>query len=201
MIQALDSAIVGDAATFVGSNPLLSQIVEQADAFTATAEDLALFRCTLQDHYGVRSEASAAHDGPIPHVAQGDVESLDAYYARVLASFRGRGGRDQPEALDKPPLSLLEVSNVCEWVHRLVLGLYDKVLLAEAINQGALSSDSLRSALQIVKKANSLLGVKSQMARNMAEQARLGLIDGWFRQQFGHSANEELARAYGLPNA
>ncbi|KAG5927240.1 hypothetical protein E4U60_000238 [Claviceps pazoutovae] len=55
MIQALDNAIVGDAATFVGSNPLLSQIVEQADAFTATAEDLALFRCTLQDHYGVKS--------------------------------------------------------------------------------------------------------------------------------------------------
>ncbi|KAG5928843.1 hypothetical protein E4U60_007602, partial [Claviceps pazoutovae] len=82
MIQALDNAIVGDAATFVGSNPLLSQIVEQADAFTATAEDLALFQCTLQDYYGVKSEASAAHDGPIPHVAQGDGESLDAYYAR-----------------------------------------------------------------------------------------------------------------------
>ncbi|KAG5951743.1 hypothetical protein E4U58_001085, partial [Claviceps cyperi] len=201
MIQALDSAIVGDAATFVGGNPLLSQIVEQADAFTATAEDLALFRCTLQDHYGVKSEVSAAHDGPIPHIVQVDGESLDAYYARVLASFRGRGGRDRPETLDKPPLSLLEVSNVCEWVHRLVLGLQDKVLLTEAIDQGALSSDSLRSAIHAVKKAVNRLEVKSNMARQMAQQARLGLIDGWFRQQLGHSANEEMSRAYGLPNA
>ncbi|KAG5974357.1 hypothetical protein E4U58_003145, partial [Claviceps cyperi] len=201
MIQALDSAIVGDAATFVGGNPLLSQIVEQADAFTATAEDLALFRSTLQDHYGFQSEVSVAHDGPIPHIVQVDGESLDAYYARVLASFRGRGGRDRPETSDKPPLSLLEVSNVCEWVHRLVLGLQDKVLLTEAIDQGALSSDSLRSAIHAVKKAVNRLEVKAQMARQMAQQARLGLIDGWFRQQFGHSANEELSRAYGLPSS
>ncbi|KAG5973616.1 hypothetical protein E4U58_004779, partial [Claviceps cyperi] len=39
------------------------------------------------------------------------------------------------------------------------------------------------------------------MAQSMAQQARLVPIDGWFRQQLGHSANEELTRAYGLPNA
>ncbi|KAG6104276.1 hypothetical protein E4U31_002090 [Claviceps sp. LM219 group G6] len=39
------------------------------------------------------------------------------------------------------------------------------------------------------------------MARQMAQQARLGLIDGWFRQQLGHSANEEMSRAYGLPKS
>ncbi|KAG6309778.1 hypothetical protein E4U22_003689 [Claviceps purpurea] len=38
------------------------------------------------------------------------------------------------------------------------------------------------------------------MARAMTQQARLSMIDGWFRQQLGHSANEELTRAYGLPN-
>ncbi|KAG5965926.1 hypothetical protein E4U56_001530 [Claviceps arundinis] len=87
-----------------------------AHNLTATAEDLALFQRTLQDHYGVKAEFAAAHDGPFPNVVQGDGESLDAYYARVLAIFRGRGGSDKPE--NKPPLTLLEVSSVGEWVHR-----------------------------------------------------------------------------------
>ncbi|KAG6111744.1 hypothetical protein E4U14_002282 [Claviceps sp. LM454 group G7] len=87
MIQALDSAIVGDAAMFVGSNPLLSQIVEQADAFTATAEDSALFRCTLQDHYGVKSEVAAVHDGPIPHVVHSSPEG----YTEKGQILRGGG--------------------------------------------------------------------------------------------------------------
>ncbi|KAG6114593.1 hypothetical protein E4U14_001349 [Claviceps sp. LM454 group G7] len=83
-----------------------------ADNFTATAEDLALFQRTLQDHYGVKAEFAAAHDGPFPNVVQGGGESFDAYYARVLAIFRGRRGSDKPETSDKPPFTLLEVSSV-----------------------------------------------------------------------------------------
>ncbi|KAG6251031.1 hypothetical protein E4U49_007851, partial [Claviceps purpurea] len=40
LIQAMDSALSGEAAKFVGKNPLLKQIVNQADEFTATADDL-----------------------------------------------------------------------------------------------------------------------------------------------------------------
>ncbi|KAG5942522.1 hypothetical protein E4U59_001064, partial [Claviceps monticola] len=193
----MDSALVGDAATFVGNTALLSQIVDQADNFAASAEDLALFENTFQDHFKAKEEVGVAQDGPFPNIVQGDGETLDAYHGRVLAVYRARGGRDKPVSPDQPPLTLFEVTGVNEWIHRFVLGLQDKVLLSESINQGALSSDSLRSALQIVKKTSSLLEVKS----TMAQQARLGLKDGGFRQQFGHSANEELARAYGLPNA
>ncbi|KAG6112152.1 hypothetical protein E4U13_004395 [Claviceps humidiphila] len=201
MIQALDNAIVGDAGTFVGNNPLLAQIVEQADAFTATAEDLALFRCTLQDYYGVKSEVAAVHGGPIPHVVQGDRESLDAYHGRVLSIFRARGGRDKPISADQPPLTTLEVSSIRDWVYLFVRGLQNKSLAHEAIDHGVLLSDSFRSAFQIVKESGSRLDVKANMARHMAQQTRNGLIDGWFRQQFGHSANEELSRAYGLPSS
>ncbi|KAG6227832.1 hypothetical protein E4U26_001429 [Claviceps purpurea] len=200
LIQAMDSALTGDATTFVGNSTLLSHIVDQADKFAATTEDLALFESTLQDHYVVKTEVGIGHDSPFPNVAQIDGESIDTYHGRVLAAFRARGGRDKPVSSDQPPLTLYEATGVNEWIHRFVLGLLDKVLLAESINQGALSSDSLRSALQIVKKANSLLEVKSNMARAMTQQARLSMIDGWFRQQLGHSANKELTRAYGLPN-
>ncbi|KAG5930757.1 hypothetical protein E4U59_000894, partial [Claviceps monticola] len=201
LIQAIDSALCGEASEFVCENPLLDHIVDQADNFAASAEDLALFESTLQDHFKAKEEVGLAQDCPFPNVVQGDGESLDAYHGRVLAVYRARGGRDKPVSPDQPPLTLFEVTSVNEWIHRFVLGLQDKVLLAESINQGALSSDSLRSALQIVKKASSLLEVKSNMARTMAQQARLDLIDGWFRQQLGHSANEELSRAYGLPSS
>ncbi|KAG6282168.1 hypothetical protein E4U48_005083 [Claviceps purpurea] len=201
LIQAIDSALGGEASEFVCGNPLLDQIVDQADDFTATQDDLVVFENALRDRFDVGAEVGVAHDGPFLNVAQGDGESLDAYHGRVLAAFRARGGRDKPVSSDQPPLTLYEATGVNEWIHRFVLGLLDKVLLAESINQGALSSDSLRSALQIVKKANSLLEVKSNMARAMAQQARVDLIEEWFRQQLGHSANEELCRAYGLPSS
>ncbi|KAG5912645.1 hypothetical protein E4U61_000275, partial [Claviceps capensis] len=201
LIQAIDSALCGEASEFVCENPLLDQIVDQADDCTATQDDLVTFENALRDRFDVKTEVGSAYDDPFPNVVQGDGESLDAYHGRVLSVFRARGGRDKPVSPDQPPLTLFEVTGVNEWIHRFVLGLHDKVLLAESINQSALSSDSLRSALQIVKKASSLLEVKSQMARSMAQQARLGLIDGWFRQQLGHSANEELSRAYGLPSS
>ncbi|KAG5973615.1 hypothetical protein E4U58_004778 [Claviceps cyperi] len=147
LIQAMDSALVGDAATFVGNTSLLSQIVDQADNFAASTEDLARFESTLEDHFGVKPEVGIAYDGPFPNVVQGDGESLDAYHGRVLSVYRARGGRDKPVSPDQPPLTLFEVTGVNEWVHRFVLGLLGKMLLAESINQGALSSDSLRSAL------------------------------------------------------
>ncbi|KAG6103518.1 hypothetical protein E4U13_000545, partial [Claviceps humidiphila] len=201
MIQALDNAIVGDAGTLVGNDPLLSRIIEQADAFTATAEDLALFRCTLQDCYGVKSEVAAVHGGPVPNVVQGDRESLDAYHGRVLSIFRARGGRDKPISADQPPLTTLEVSSLSDWVYLFVRGLQNKSLAHEAIDHGVLLSDSFRSAFQIVKESSGRLDVKANMARAMAQQTRNDLIEGWFRQQFGHSANEELSRAYGLPSS
>ncbi|KAG6103125.1 hypothetical protein E4U14_006433 [Claviceps sp. LM454 group G7] len=39
LIQAMDSALLGDAAIFVGKNALLKQIVDQGDNLTATVED------------------------------------------------------------------------------------------------------------------------------------------------------------------
>ncbi|KAG6257945.1 hypothetical protein E4U49_006633 [Claviceps purpurea] len=43
LIQSIDTALCGEADDeFVGRNPLLRQIVDQADDFTATVDDLAL---------------------------------------------------------------------------------------------------------------------------------------------------------------
>ncbi|KAG6024969.1 hypothetical protein E4U40_002919 [Claviceps sp. LM458 group G5] len=49
LIQAMDSALSGEAAKFVEKTPLLRQVVDQADDFTATSDDLVLFENALRD--------------------------------------------------------------------------------------------------------------------------------------------------------
>ncbi|KAG6157646.1 hypothetical protein E4U37_007070 [Claviceps purpurea] len=201
LIQAMDSALSGEAAKFVEKSPLLRQIVDQADDFTATSDDLVLFENALRDRFDVEPEVEIGHEGPFPNTEQGEGESLDAYHGRVLSIYRARGGRDKPVTPDQPQLTPLEVSSINEWVHRFVLGLQDKALMSEAINDGALSSDSFRSALQRVKTSSGLLEVKARMARAVAERTRVNFMEGYIRQTSGQSANEELSRAYGLPKA
>ncbi|KAG6174846.1 hypothetical protein E4U51_000080 [Claviceps purpurea] len=201
LIQAMDSALSGEAAKFVGKNPLLKQIVNQADEFTATADDLVLFQNGLRDRFDDEPEVGIGQEGPFPTIEQGEGESLDTYHGRVLSIYRARGGRDKPVTPDQPRLTALEVSSINEWVHRFVLGLQDKALMSEAINDGALSSDSFRSALQRVKTSSGLLEVKARMARAVAERTRVNFMEGYIRQTSGQSANEELSRAYGLPKA
>ncbi|KAG6131820.1 hypothetical protein E4U38_003691 [Claviceps purpurea] len=180
-IQAIDSALGGEASEFVCGNPLLDQIVDQADDFTATQDDLVMFENALRDRFDVGAEVGVARDGPFLNVAQGDGESLDAYHGRVLAFFRARGGRDKPVSPDQPQLTLFEVTGVNKLIHRFVLGLRDKSLAHDAIDHGVLMSDSFRSALQIVKESSGRLDViKANVARAMAQQARLSMIDGWF---------------------
>ncbi|KAG6305085.1 hypothetical protein E4U45_000790 [Claviceps purpurea] len=104
LIQAIDSALGEEASEFVCGNPLLDQIVDQADDFTATQDDLVMFENALRDRFDVDAEVEVAHDGPFPNVVQGDGESLDAYHGRVLAVFRARGGRDKPISPDQPHL-------------------------------------------------------------------------------------------------
>ncbi|KAG6240204.1 hypothetical protein E4U23_007581 [Claviceps purpurea] len=204
LIQAIDSALGGEASEFVCGNPLLDQIVDQADDFTATQDDLVMFENALRalrDRFDVDAEVEVAHDGPFLNVAQGDGESLEAYHGRVLSIYRARGGRDKPVFADQPALTALEVSSISEWVYRFVLGLRDESLAHDAIDRGVLMFDSFRSAFQIVKESSGRLDVKVNVARAMAQQARINLIEEWFKQQLGHSANEELSRAYGLPNS
>ncbi|KAG6178200.1 hypothetical protein E4U27_003897 [Claviceps purpurea] len=155
----------------------------------------------LRDRFDVDAEVEVAHDGPFLNVAQGDGESLEAYHGRVLSIYRARGGRDKPVFADQPALTALEVSSISEWVYRFVLGLRDESLAHDAIDRGVLMFDSFRSAFQIVKESSGRLDVKVNVARAMAQQARINLIEEWFKQQLGHSANEELSRAYGLPNS
>ncbi|KAG6022811.1 hypothetical protein E4U19_004755 [Claviceps sp. Clav32 group G5] len=49
LIQAMDSVLSGEAAKFVEKSPLLRQVVDQADDFTATSDDLVLFENALRD--------------------------------------------------------------------------------------------------------------------------------------------------------
>ncbi|KAG6254279.1 hypothetical protein E4U49_007319 [Claviceps purpurea] len=80
LIQAMDSALTGDAATFVGNSTLLSHIVDQADKFAATTEDLALFESTLQDHYVVKTEVGIGCED------RGQQASISHVILRILMS-------------------------------------------------------------------------------------------------------------------
>ncbi|KAG6113453.1 hypothetical protein E4U13_003771 [Claviceps humidiphila] len=106
----------------------------------------------------------------------------------------------KPVTPDQPQLTPLEVSSISELVHLFVIGLQDKSLAVEAVNHGVLMTDSFRSALQIIKKSSGRLDVKANMARAMAQQTRFKLMEEWIGQCSGRSANEELSRAYGLPD-
>ncbi|KAG6058001.1 hypothetical protein E4U32_004835 [Claviceps aff. humidiphila group G2b] len=129
-------------------NPLLDQIVDQADDYTATQDDLVLFENALRASGIVSTSMQRWESGT------GDGESLDAYHGRVLSIYRARGGRDKPVSADQPPLTALEVSSISEWVYLFVLGLQDKSLAHEVITHSVLMSDSFRSALQIVKESD-----------------------------------------------
>ncbi|KAG6113454.1 hypothetical protein E4U13_003772 [Claviceps humidiphila] len=78
LIQAMDSALRGEAAKFMETTPLLRLIVDQADDFTATPDDLVLFENALRDRFDVDAEVGVAHGGPFPNIEQGEGESLDA---------------------------------------------------------------------------------------------------------------------------
>ncbi|KAG6073064.1 hypothetical protein E4U16_004927 [Claviceps sp. LM84 group G4] len=113
LIQAMDSALTGDAAMFVGKNALLGQIVDQADDLATTVEDFALFESALQDHFDINAEVEVAHDGPFPNVVRGNGESLDAYHGRVLSIYRERDGGDKPVTLESPlPASAYIIGNL-----------------------------------------------------------------------------------------
>ncbi|KAG6192336.1 hypothetical protein E4U27_003318 [Claviceps purpurea] len=72
--------------------------------------------------------------------------------------------RDRP-LNNADPLSPLETTTLRDYVNRFVRGLYDKSVMQEAIGQSVLISDSLRLAFEIVQRAGSIQGVKTDIAR------------------------------------
>ncbi|KAG6200336.1 hypothetical protein E4U35_006239 [Claviceps purpurea] len=64
-----------------------------------------------------------------------------------------------------------------DYVNRFVRGLYDKSIMQEAISQSVLIADSLRSAIEIVQRASAIQGVKTDIARRVARDAKITLMD------------------------
>ncbi|KAG6044570.1 hypothetical protein E4U33_001510 [Claviceps sp. LM78 group G4] len=178
-IQAIYGALGGEATDFVYDNPLVDQILDLAEDYTATQDDLVMFENAFRDRFDADAEVGVAHDGPFPNISQGNGESLFAYYGRVLAIYRARGGRDKPASRDQPPLTALEVSSISDWVYRFVIGLGDKSLAHEAIYHGVLLCDSFRSAFQVIEESSGRLKVKANVARLRAAQ-QYGLSSSLF---------------------
>ncbi|KAG6210788.1 hypothetical protein E4U35_004427 [Claviceps purpurea] len=103
--------------------------------------------------------------------------------------------RDRP-LNNADPLSPLETTTLRDYVNRFVRGLYDKSVMQEAIGQCVLISDSLRSAFEIVQRAGSIQGVKTDIARQDARDAKITLMEAYIQRQSGCLASEELSRAY-----
>ncbi|KAG6191895.1 hypothetical protein E4U10_004358, partial [Claviceps purpurea] len=125
-------------------------------------------------------------------------EPLAAYHSRVINTLQRAGGRDRP-LNNADPLSPLETTTLRDYVNRFVRGLYDKSVMQEAIGQSVLISDSLRSAFEIVQRAGSIQGVKTDIARQDARDAKITLMEAYIQRQSGCPASEELSRAYKLP--
>ncbi|KAG6142538.1 hypothetical protein E4U28_002681, partial [Claviceps purpurea] len=56
----------------------------------------------------------------------------------------------------------------------------------------------LRSAFEIVQRAGSIQGVKTDIARQDARDAKITLMEAYIQRQSGCLASEELSRAYKL---
>ncbi|KAG6227762.1 hypothetical protein E4U34_005213 [Claviceps purpurea] len=87
------------------------------------------------------------------------------------------------------PLSPLETTTLRDYVNRFVRGLYDKSVMQEAIGQSVLISDSLRSAFEIVQRAGSIQGVKTDTYCSSGCTGCEDNADGGL-----HSAAERLPR-------
>ncbi|KAG6184691.1 hypothetical protein E4U36_001764 [Claviceps purpurea] len=103
--------------------------------------------------------------------------------------------RDRP-LNNADPLSPLETTTLRDYVNRFVRGLYDKSVMQEAIGQSVLISDTLRSAFEIFQRAGSIQGVKTDIARQNARDAKITLMEAYIQRQSGCLASEELSRAY-----
>ncbi|KAG5950276.1 hypothetical protein E4U58_001717, partial [Claviceps cyperi] len=130
---------------------------------------------------------------------QGADEPLFAYHTRVVGLLRRAGGKDTPSG-DDTPLSVSEKYILNDFVRRFVQGLADKSLVQEAITQNVLAADSLKSAYERIRQASSIQLAKTELARAVAQETKISLMEEYIRQSSGCSANEELSRAYRLPH-
>ncbi|KAG6141145.1 hypothetical protein E4U38_006960 [Claviceps purpurea] len=198
LVQAIDCALKGEALAFLNSSPHLQDIIDRADRYVASSEDLVALQNALTDRFTVHLVGEKIPVGTNVEIRQHDDEPLDAYHSRVLRVLRRAGGRDKPLAPEVTPLTQLEAHTLECFIHRFVRGLRDKSLMQEAIRRDVLSVDSLKSAAELVKRALVSQESKAEFARYAAQDAKYGLMEEYIRRQSGVSANEELSRAYGL---
>ncbi|KAG6244771.1 hypothetical protein E4U49_000923, partial [Claviceps purpurea] len=197
-IQAIDDALEGEAVAFLKSSPQLRLVVERADAYSASSDDLLALEDALKERFAVSYENAQTLASASAEIAQNDGESLDSYLCRVLTLLRRAGGRDKPLGADQEPLTQLEAFNLDGFIQRFVRGLRNKELMQEAIYRDVLAAESLRSAAEVVKRAAKILESRNEEALSQARSARIPLMEQYIRNRSGVSANEELSRAYRL---
>ncbi|KAG6167798.1 hypothetical protein E4U23_008154 [Claviceps purpurea] len=197
-VRAINMSLERAAATYVDSSAHLKSIVSLASQGAATQSDLATFQRCLKDRYCPTVVDVQPDYFTSVEFRQSYDEPLAAYHSRVINTLQRAGGRDRP-LNNADPLSPLETTTLRDYVNRFVRGLYDKSVMQEAIGQSVLISDSLRSAFEIVQRAGSIQGVKTDIARQDARDAKITLMEAYIQRQSGCPASEELSRAYKLP--
>ncbi|KAG6193393.1 hypothetical protein E4U50_000980 [Claviceps purpurea] len=181
LVQAIDCALKGEALAFLNSSPHLQDIIDRADRYVASSEDLVALQNALTDRFTVHLVGEKIPVGTNVEIRQHDDEPLDAYHSRVLRVLRRAGGRDKPLTPEVTPLTQLEAHTLECFIHRFVRGLRDKSLMQEAIRRDVLSADSLRSAAELVKRALVSQESKAEFARYAAQDAKYGLMEEYIR--------------------
>lgn len=141
----------GTPATFIDSTEKLRTIVATAETSMATQLDLTCVLDALRERFPPTITDENTHTavpGPLMQIPN---EPLAAYYSRAVTTVRQSGSRDT--GLGGPPLSPVETYILQDFVQKFIKGLWDKELMREAINQSALSADSLHGTRDIIKRA------------------------------------------------
>ncbi|KAG6165439.1 hypothetical protein E4U51_004356, partial [Claviceps purpurea] len=191
-VRAINMSLERAAATYVDSSAHLKSIVSLASQGAATQSDLATFQRCLKDRYCPTVVDVQPDYFTSVEFRQSYDEPLAAYHSRVINTLQRAGGRDRP-LNNADPLSPLETTTLRDYVNRFVRGPYDKSVMQEAIGQ----SRPVRSFSG--RRAGTIQGVKTDIARQDARDAKITLMEAYIQRQSGCPASEELSRAYKLP--
>ncbi|PHH70409.1 hypothetical protein CDD82_7153 [Ophiocordyceps australis] len=200
-LQAVDLALVGDAASFVDANPKLSKIIQLAVAETATRADLESFRVIFTEQFSAQTREHHKPQALDQIPSQSGEETLDQYGKRIRFAFLAAGGRDRPRSDSDIALTPVEEFLLTNFIRRLIMGLKNPDLRRSAIEHNALSCNSMADAWTKITNVSQALADREVDLQAASDRARMAALEEYVQKVSGKSADAALAeRGYSSRN-
>ncbi|KHJ30201.1 hypothetical protein EV44_g3593 [Erysiphe necator] len=191
---AIDILFEGEAASWLDSNPVLREIVDNRDS--ATDKQVADFKAQLIERFPAKlvnhTEGNLQND--IKTFAQRESEPLTAYYQRAVHLLRRSHGRDTPRnASAGRPLVPIEQSVLNSIISVFLDGLRDEEVRCEVFSRATLSCGSLWRCHQIIDEVKQGLDATREARERAAERKEVAQIRAMCAAHYGKSLTSVLA--------